>query len=149
VTVARAPAAMKRSGGRRTIPHVAAATVNWTRAEIDEALDAVSASATVRGRKRALEELNRARAKVAVKDNPKAPVTIRFGERPAALIAEVLQGRPSPVARSALCRLEEAALHAVRGARKAKRNEVTLSNVKADTRDHRVRHVSGRPRPAR
>ena len=128
---------------------MAAATVNWNRAEIDEALEAVSASATVRGRKKALEELNHARAKVATKDNPKARVTIRFGERPAALIAEVLQGRSSPVARSALRRLEEAALHAVRGARKAKRNEVTLSNVKADTRDHRVRHVSGRPRPAR
>lgn len=128
---------------------VAAATVNWTRAEIDEVLDAVSASSTVRGRKKALETLKQARAKVAAKDNPKARVTIRLGERPAALIAEVLQGRSSPPARSALRRLEEAAIQAVRGARRAKRDEVTLSNVKAETRDHRVRHVTGRPRSAR
>lgn len=126
---------------------VAAATVNWTRVEIDEVLAAVSASSTVRGRKKALEELNRARAKA--KDNPKARVTIRLGERPAALIAEVLQGRSAPAAQSALRRLEAAALQAVRGARKAKRDEVTLGNVKADTRDHRVRHVTGRPRSAR
>jgi hypothetical protein len=76
-------------------------------------------------------------------------VAIRLGERPAALIAEALQGRTSPAARSALRRLEDAALQALRGARKAKRNEVTLGNVKADTRDQRVRHVSGRPRSAR
>jgi hypothetical protein len=75
---------------------MAAATVNWTRAEIDEVLDAVTASSIVRGRKKALEVLNRARAKIAAKANPKARATIRFGERPAALIADVLQGRPSP-----------------------------------------------------
>ena len=128
---------------------VAAATVNWNRAEIEEALAAVAASSTVRGRKKAFEELNRARAKVATKENPKARVVIRFGERPAALLAEVLQGRSSPAAKSALRRLEDAALQAVRGARRATRNDVALSNIKADTRDHRVRHVSGRPRSAR
>jgi hypothetical protein len=90
--------------------------MNWTPAEIDEVLDAVTASSIVRGRKKALEELNRARAKIATKANPRARATIRFGERPAALIAEVLQGRSSPAARSALRQLEEAALHAVRGA---------------------------------
>jgi hypothetical protein len=68
-------------------------------------------------------------------------MTIRFGERPAALIAEVLQGRSSPAARSAMRLLEEAAIQAVRGARRAQRNEINLSNVKADTRDHSVRHV--------
>lgn len=103
----------------------------------------------VRGRKKALEELTKARSKAEAKDNPKARIAIRLGERPAALIAEVLQGRPSPAARSALRRLEEAAIHAARGARRAKKDEVNLSNVKADTRDHSVRHVSGRPRPAR
>lgn len=128
---------------------VAAAKVNWTRAEIVEVLSAVTASSTVRGRKKALETLNQARAKVAAMDNPKARVTIRFGERPAALVAEALQGRSAAAGRSALKRLEEAAVQAVRGARKAARNEVTLGNVKADTRDHRVRHVSGRPRSAR
>jgi hypothetical protein len=128
---------------------VAAATVNWTQAEIEEVVDAVSASSIVRGRKKALEELNRARARTAANENPKTRMTIRFGERPAALIAEVLQGRSSPAARSALRLLEEAAIQAVRGARRAKRNEINLSNVKADTRDRSVRHVSGRPRSAR
>jgi hypothetical protein len=37
---------------------VAAATVNWTQAEIEEVLDAVSASSIVRGRNKALGELN-------------------------------------------------------------------------------------------
>jgi hypothetical protein len=129
---------------------VTAATVNWTRAEIDEVLDAVSASSTVRGRTKAMETLNQARAKIEAKENPKARVTIRFGERPAALVAEVLRGRSSSSeARSALRRLEGAAIQAVRGARRAKRDEVTLSNVKAETRDHRARHVTGRPRSAR
>lgn len=128
---------------------VAAATVAWTLAEIDEVLGAVTASSTVGGRKKALETLTEARAKIDAKDNPKARVTIRFGERPAALVAEVLQGRSSPPARSALRRLEQAAVQAARGARHATRNEVSLSNMKADTRDQRVRHVSGRPRPAR
>lgn len=128
---------------------VTAATVNWTRAEIDEVLDAVSASSTVRGRKKALETLSQARAKIEAKENPKARVMIRFGERPAALVAEVLHGRSSSDAQSALRRLEGAAIQAVRGARRAKRDEVTLSNVKAETRDHRARHVTGRPRSAR
>jgi hypothetical protein len=75
---------------------VAAATVAWTLAEIDEVLGAVTASSTVGGRKKALETLSEARAKIEAKDNPKARVTIRLGERPAALVAEVLQGRSSP-----------------------------------------------------
>jgi hypothetical protein len=128
---------------------VAAATVNWTRAEIAEVLAAVSTSPTVRGRKKALEELSRARVKPAGKDSPTARVTIVVGERPAALIAEALQGRASPAAKSALRRLEQAALHTARAAREAKRDGVTLGNVKADTRDHRVRHVTGQPRSAR
>jgi hypothetical protein len=80
---------------------VAAATVAWTLAEIDEALCAVTASSTVGGRKKALETLTEARAKIEAKDNRKARVTIRLGERPAALVAEVLQGarRPRPGAR--------------------------------------------------
>jgi hypothetical protein len=128
---------------------VAALTVNWTRAEIDEVRAAVSSSSTVRGRKKALETLSAALHKFESRDNPKARVTIRFGERPAGLLGEVLQRRSSPAAQSALRQLEAAALEAVRGARKAKRNDVTLTNVKADTRDHRVRHVSGRARPPR
>jgi hypothetical protein len=128
---------------------VTAATVSWTPAEIDEVLNAVSASSTVRGRKKALETLNQARAKIEAKENPKARVTIRFGERPAAFVAEALHGRSSSEARSALRRLEEAAIQAVRGARRAKRDEVTLNNIKAETRDHRARHVTGRPRSAR
>jgi hypothetical protein len=127
----------------------AVATVAWTRGEIDEALAAVAASSTVRGRKKAVETLTKARAKVGGKDNARAHVTIRFGEKPAALVAEVLRGRPSPAARSAMRSLEQAALQAARGARRARSNDTTLSNVKADTRDQRVRHVSGRPRPAR
>ena len=83
---------------------VAAATVAWTLAEIDEVLGAVTASSIVGGRKKALETLTEARAKIEAKGNPKARVTIRFGERPAALVAEVLQGRSSPAARSALRR---------------------------------------------
>jgi hypothetical protein len=79
---------------------VAAATVAWTLAEIDEVLGAVTASSTVGERKKALETLTEARAKIEAKDNPKARVTIRLGERPAALVAEVLQGRSSPAARS-------------------------------------------------
>lgn len=128
---------------------MAAATVNWTRVEIDEALAAVASSSTERGRKKAVETLTKARAKAHGKDSVNARVTIRFGERPAALIAEVLQGRSSPAARSALRGLEEAAMQAVRGAKRTARNEVSLNNVKAETRDHRVRHVSGRPRSAR
>jgi hypothetical protein len=48
-------------------------------------LGAVTASLTVGGRKKALETLTEARAKIEAKDNPKARVTIRLGERPAAL----------------------------------------------------------------
>jgi hypothetical protein len=65
---------------------LAAATVAWTLAEIDEVLGAVNASSTVGGRKEALETLTEARAKIEAKDNPKARVTIRLGERPAALV---------------------------------------------------------------
>jgi hypothetical protein len=127
----------------------AIATVAWTRAEIDEALAAVGESSAVRGKKKALETLTKARSKISGKENAKARVTIRLSEKPAALVVEVLRGRSSPAARSAVRRLEEAALQAVRGARRVKRAETTLSNVKAETRDHRARHVTGRPRPAR
>ena len=106
---------LELGSSRRTMCRVAAATVNWTQAEIEEVLDAVSASSIGRGRKKALEELNRAQAKIAANENPKARMTIRFGERPAALIAEVLQGRSSPAARSAMRLLEEAAIQAVHG----------------------------------
>jgi hypothetical protein len=128
----------------------AVATVAWTRAEIEEALAALGESSTVRGKKKALETLTKARSKVGAKDNVKAHVTIRFSEKPAALLAEVLQARPTPAARSALSRLEKAALQAVSGGRRSKGNATTnLSNVKADARDRRVRHVTGRSRPAR
>jgi hypothetical protein len=43
---------------------VAAATVAWTLAEIDEVLGAVTASSTVGGRKKALETLTEARVKI-------------------------------------------------------------------------------------
>ena len=65
-------------------------------------------------------------------------VAITIGEGPAALIAEVLEGRSTPAARSTLRRLEQAAVQAVRGARKAKRDEVTPSNLKAE---HRLLHT--------
>jgi hypothetical protein len=48
----------------------------------------------------------------------------------------------------ALRRLEGAAIHAVRVARRAKRDDVSLSNVKARTRDQRVR-LTGRGRSVR
>ena len=126
----------------------AVATVAWSRAEIDEALAAVGESSTV-GEEKAVETLTKARSRIDEKDNAKARVTIRFSEKPAAVVVEALRGRSSPAARSAVRRLEEAALQAVRGARRVKKDETTLSNVKADTRDHRARHVTGRQRPAR
>ena len=128
---------------------MAAATVAWTRAEIDEALGAVVASRAVRGKKKAVETLTKAQLQVQEKKNPKARVTIRFGEKPAAHVAAALRRRSSPEARSALRRLEDAALRAVRSARRSKQHETSLSNIKADTRDRRAQHVTGRPRPTR
>jgi hypothetical protein len=52
---------------------VAAATVAWTLAEIDEVLGAVTASSTARGRTKALEPLNRGAREDRGKGRPDGP----------------------------------------------------------------------------
>jgi hypothetical protein len=78
-----------------------------------------------------------------------ARISLWLDEKPVSLIASVLACADAPAMRSAQRELEAAALDAIRDTRCTKRNEVGLSNSKADTRDQRVRHVTGRQRSAR
>lgn len=96
----RAPSRQLRlepESSRRTMCRMAAATV-----QPDSSRDRRGARCRLRvvGRPRSEEGAADAEpgacAKVAAKDNPKAWVTIRLGERPAALVAEVLVGCAHP-----------------------------------------------------
>jgi hypothetical protein len=121
--------------------------VNWSRQEVAAALKAVrSASETLAGRKQALQQLVRAERKLSEKPNPKARVVLNFGERPIGLLRVVLLESPDPAAHSALGRLQKVVKNR---SSPPERTADLLHNPLSDARDHRVRHVTGRPRPAR
>jgi hypothetical protein len=124
----------------------AALHVNWGRDEVAAVLAAVRACDIQRGRKNALWALEDAQRRLALKLNPKAHVSLRFGERPLELIGIVLQHADSTASRAARASLEKAALRSKRSARKAASPQTILHNPRSETRDQRIRHVSGRPR---
>jgi hypothetical protein len=83
-------------------------------------------------------------------DNPMRRVMVSLGDRPVVFVAEMLRVRSVlSAAKGALRWLEEAAVQADGGgARRTRREEISLDQVKSETRDHRVYRVSGQPRSA-
>lgn len=128
---------------------VAVVQVNWSRAEIAAALDAArAASPKLSGRKKALEQLERAERQLAEKENPKAPVALHFGERPLGLFGAEFAQFSDPAARSALASLQKAVLESKKKATRPGPNDRPRDNALADMRDRRVRHITGGARPA-
>jgi hypothetical protein len=123
--------------------------VNWSRSEVEAVLSAVRAAPDGRGKKSALSQLEGAERRLAEKVNPKAHVSLYFGEKPLALLGSLLAKDRDPRRKKALETLQRAALQTRRSAGKAAATKTNLHNPLADTRDQRVRHVTGRPRPAR
>lgn len=116
--------------------------ITWNRAELDEAQAALDASTAAHGRKKALDMLTRARRRLEGKPDD-ARVMVLLAEKASEVLAEELRTRDTDISRSALERLDVAALEA---SRRPGRHGANLPGVKTpnvSTRDQRVHNPGG------